>query len=93
MKAEDLVFKTFEDDKTPELKCCNCSKLAPGKGYLYSEIIIAIDASFIVVLCSDKCERSFKANKFSDTYLKEETSRMKRLHRMQAIKVIGKSKG
>lgn len=88
MKARDLIFKKLEDEKTPTFNCNVCNKPG-GVGFFMADVDIAVDATFAIVVCSERCEKLLKDNKYVDVWLSEEISRMKRLHRMQAIKKMG----
>jgi len=89
IKAQDLTFEKFEDENTPEMQCNVCYKKAPGKDFLYADIQIAADASFMIVMCSEKCQKAFVNHKLVDEFLREKISEMKRMHRRQAIKKMG----
>lgn len=89
MKAKDLVFKKLEDKKTPKFNCNVCNKPG-GYGFYMADVEIAADATFSVIVCSPHCEKMLKDNKYVDVWLREEISRMRKIHRMQAIKKMGK---
>jgi hypothetical protein len=89
-KVTDLVFKKIEDENAPDFTCNMCNKKAPGKGFLYANIQIASDAHFMVVICSEKCQRDFVSHKFVNKYLTDQVSKMRREHRSNAIKNMGK---
>lgn len=89
MKAQDLVFNELKDENTPDLTCNICDKVG-GIGFFMADVKIAVDATFSLVVCSKKCEFDLKNHKGVDYYLKERISQMRRIHRNQAIKKMGR---
>ena len=89
MKATELVFKKMEDKNTPEL-ICNVCNAKGGVGFLIADVPLHVDATFGVVVCGEACEKRLKSHPRSNEWLKEEASRMRRLHMKQALKKMGR---
>jgi hypothetical protein len=86
IKLWSLEFKAIEDDNAPALTCNMCGKTQPAKGYLLTNIEIAVGAHWSIVMCSEACKKTFLTGKSSERYINSELKRMRKLHRALAIK-------
>lgn len=80
VRAKELVFQKLEDPNTPNLTCNMCGVKRPGYGMRACDVVIAKDATFMVVLCSKRCEKEFKGNPESDKYLRDRIAEMQGIH-------------
>lgn len=91
MKISDLNFRTItEADNAPDLACDYCGEEKEGEGQQCATVKIAAGHSLTVIICSDKCLYDWKREKYSDLALGQHINKLRKQHRMQAIKKMGK---
>lgn len=92
----ELFFESITDAKGEALQCCMCGnvdEIAPETNYLKADITIAVQALVTIYVCGATCKKNLFNSKTAMRNLEEGIRNVRRAHRKQALKKMGRRFG